>query len=835
MDLKKLFPFELDEFQKKAIEGLYESKNVLVTAHTGSGKTIPAEFAIAYFKSLGKKVIYTSPIKSLSNQKYYDFKYKFQEFDISVGIYTGDIKFNPNADCLIMTTEILRNLLYNSNYLNLKKNIFDEEIQLDINNDVACIIFDEVHYINDPQRGKVWEECFMLIPDTIQLLMLSATIDDEQTFIDWITEIKSRETILCSTKKRVVPLTHYLFLHANDQKKIKTNEDVVLDETCNKLNVLLDENKVFNTKLFYNWKNIYRNWKKLTGNQQHTRDISITKKMAPLISHLKHKNLFPAIFFLLSRKKCGNIFYTNYETLTSPEEQTHIEKLIFKYINLLHPDVKKAIIENPEYEKNKEKWIKGYAMHHSGLIPIFKEIIELLFADGYIKLLIATETFAVGVNAPCKTVIFGSISKYNQFTNSFRMLKSHEYLQMAGRAGRRGKDKIGNVILFGNCIEPESELDFKNMFLGSSLQIKSKFELNYKFILKCCENKKLDKVKFISKSLFNKEHSKYRKGLDLDYELQKEKYENKNKNLNELIEKFENKNKLEDYINYSNKLYGTQKIKQNQYKKMINFVNKCNEENKEYEILYNKKIELNKLYDCVEDLENNIKMSKSYLENQFGKVCYYLKEIELMSFDTFETIEKIKDYNLTIKGTLASQINECNELLLANCIYHKIFEDCSCEEIIYICSIFKEFKVEEEFKIYNPKKLTFLSNRCISKLYDISELVKYLGSLENNRQIENFDGSYWNIQLDLIPILYNWLQNKNIHECFEGKNIYVGNFVKSIMEIYNIIATIQICCDSLSNEDIEYKTKLKGQCEEILTSNLLVRDVAVMDSLYIRL
>jgi superfamily II RNA helicase len=406
---------------------------------------------------------------------------------------------------------------------------------------------------------------------------------------------------------------------------------------------------------------------------------------------------------------------------------------------------------------------------------------------------------------------------------------------MAGRAGRRGKDKIGNVILFGNCIEPETELDFKNMFLGSSLQIKSKFELNYKFILKCCENEKLDKVKFISKSLFNKEHTKYRKALDLNYKLQKEKYETKNKNLNQLIDKFENKNKLEDYITYCKKINGTFKIKQNQYRKMINFINKCNEENKEYEILYDKKIELENLLNEINKLKNDIEASKSYLENQFGKVCYYLKETKLMSFDKFESLDKIKDYHLTIKGTIASQINECNELLLANCIYHKIFKDCTCEEIIYICSILKEFKVDEEFKIYNPNKLTFLSHRCISKIYDLSDLVEYLASLEANKQIENFDGSYWNIQLDLIPILYKWVQNKSINECFEGKNIYIGNFVKSIMEIYNIIATIQVCCDSLSNDDIEYKTKLKSQCEEILTSNLLVRDVAVMDSLYIRL
>ena len=834
MDLQKLFPFELDIFQKKAIQGLYEDKNVLVTAHTGSGKTIPAEFAIAYFKSLGKKVIYTSPIKSLSNQKYYDFKYKFQQFDISVGIYTGDIKFNPNADCLIMTTEILRNLLYNSDYLNLKKNIFDEEIQLNIDDDVACIIFDEVHYINDPQRGKVWEECFMLIPDSIQLLMLSATIDDEQKFIDWITEIKSRETILCSTKKRVVPLTHYLFLYANDQKKTKTNEDIILDDNCNQLKVILDENKIFNTKLFYDWKKIYKNWKKLTGNQQHTRDISITKKMSPLISHLKHKNMFPAIFFLLSRKKCGNIFYCDYETLTTPEEQTHIEKLIFKYLNLLHSDVKKAIIDNPDFENNKTRWIKGYAMHHSGLIPIFKEMIELLFADGYIKFLIATETFAVGVNAPCKTVIFGSVSKYEPITNSFRMLKTHEYLQMAGRAGRRGKDKVGNVILFGNCIEPESELDFRNMFLGSSLQIKSKFELNYKFILKCCENEKLDKVKFISKSLFNKEHNKYKNGLLSQLKELQDKYDDKNNNLQILINKL-NIDNVTTYFEYKDKILSNQKIKQNQYKKLKQAIINLDEESKEYNNLYEKKIEIEETKKSINNMKDTIEASKSYIELQFGKVCNYLKNTGFMYFSKFETIDTIKDYNLTLKGSMASQINECNELLLSNCIYHKIFKDCSCEEIIYICSIFKEFKVDEEYKIYNPNNLTFLSNNCIGKLYDILELVQDLGSLEVKEQIENFDINYWNLQLDLIPILYHWFQNKSAQECFEKKQIYVGNYVKSLIEIYNIISTIQLCCDTLPNNDIEYKTKLKSQCEEILNSNLLIRDVAVMDSLYIRL
>ena len=203
------FPFSLSDFQKYAIQGIVEQQHVLVTAHTGSGKTLPAEFAIKYFTRQGKKVIYTSPIKALSNQKFYEFSKAFP--NISFGILTGDIKFNPEADVLIMTTEILQNTLYLQNYKNEKSNEL-LMFEMDMENDLGCVIFDEIHYINDKDRGKVWEETIMMLPQQIQMVMLSATIDKPEKFAKWCEEQKKTKNVyLASTNHRVVPLHHHLF------------------------------------------------------------------------------------------------------------------------------------------------------------------------------------------------------------------------------------------------------------------------------------------------------------------------------------------------------------------------------------------------------------------------------------------------------------------------------------------------------------------------------------------------------------------------------------------------------------------------------------------------
>ena len=217
------YPFKLSDFQKYSIEAIVTGHHSLVTAHTGSGKTLPAEFALEYFKSKGKKVVYTSPIKALSNQKYYEFTNKYP--DISFGLFTGDIKTNPCADVLIMTTEILMNYLFSLEQTSeLKK---DFEFELNINEELACVIFDEVHYINDEYRGQTWEQTILMLPQHIQMIMLSATIDSPEKFAKWCERgSQAKQVYLSSTYHRVVPLTHYGFLTTNEGvfKKIKDKE-----------------------------------------------------------------------------------------------------------------------------------------------------------------------------------------------------------------------------------------------------------------------------------------------------------------------------------------------------------------------------------------------------------------------------------------------------------------------------------------------------------------------------------------------------------------------------------------------------------------------------------
>jgi antiviral helicase SKI2 len=223
----KTFDFPLSDFQKHAIESIVTGNHTLVTAHTGSGKTLPAEFALQYFVGKGEKVIYTSPIKALSNQKYYEFTKKYPH--ISFGLLTGDIKINPMADVLIMTAEILMNYLFLNNNNQTPTTANSLQFQMDIQTELACVVMDEVHYINDPERGQVWEKTILMLPDNVQMIMLSATIDSPERFAQWCEDShpnSGKQVFLASTNHRVVPLTHYAYLTTSEAifKKIAVSK-----------------------------------------------------------------------------------------------------------------------------------------------------------------------------------------------------------------------------------------------------------------------------------------------------------------------------------------------------------------------------------------------------------------------------------------------------------------------------------------------------------------------------------------------------------------------------------------------------------------------------------
>jgi len=464
------FPFPLDEFQIRAIAAIDKGENVLVTAKTGSGKTLVGEYQIQRSLSKGKRVFYTTPIKSLTNQKFHDLK----KIHPSVGIMTGDIKFAPQSDIVILTTEILRNLLY-------KEGGATETLGITASlslKDVDAIVFDEVHYINDPARGKVWEECFILLPREIQLVLLSATIDKPERFADWLSDLKCIKTHVISTEYRVVPLFH----------KIGTELVMGNDGTFNR--------QVYDTHLrsLKNKKDDIRKHKEAVQRREDgqevverpTRETSFLQQMNDHIAMLQNENLLPALYFVFSRKNC--VHYANRVThdLIDSSQSAAVKHIVNFHLHR-YPELKTL----PQFHDLERLLYKGVAYHHSGLLPVLKEIVEILFGRGYIKLLFATETFAVGINMPTKTVVFTSYRKFDDLSNGMRMLRTDEYIQMAGRAGRRGKDDKG-IVYYLPDREPESAYDVEAMMTGKKATIMSQMDFGYEFILKALVSERLE-------------------------------------------------------------------------------------------------------------------------------------------------------------------------------------------------------------------------------------------------------------------------------------------------------------------------------------------------------
>uniref|UniRef100_W8B7G6 Helicase SKI2W n=1 Tax=Ceratitis capitata TaxID=7213 RepID=W8B7G6_CERCA len=450
------YPFELDVFQKQAILKLEERQYVFVAAHTSAGKTVVAEYAIALSQRDLTRTIYTSPIKALSNQKYRDFKKTFKD----VGLITGDLQIDPTASCLIMTTEILRSMLYCGS---------------EITRDLEYVIFDEVHYINNPERGHVWEEVIILLPDHVNIIMLSATVPNTMELADWVGSTKKRKVYVISTLKRPVPLMHYLYTGCGGKSK----DDIFLLVDAN--GKFLQENYV---KAVERKKEMQSKSKTGQGGSGPPAKNFVSAKQDQnmwigLIDFLKRNNKMPVVAFTLSRNRCDiNLQALQSVDLNTAREKGSVQKFFQQCLQKLKPPDRQL----PQVLTMKDSLERGIGVHHSGILPILKEIVEMLFQSGLVKLLFATETFAMGVNMPARTVIFDSHRKYDGM--EVRNLKPGEYIQMAGRAGRRGHDENGTVILLCKAQVPPA-MDLRSMILGQPEKLQSQFILRYAVILTC--------------------------------------------------------------------------------------------------------------------------------------------------------------------------------------------------------------------------------------------------------------------------------------------------------------------------------------------------------------
>jgi len=794
------FPYELSNFQKYAIESIVEGNHVLVTAHTGSGKTLPAEFAIEYFVSKGKKVIYTSPIKALSNQKFYEFTKKFPH--ISFGILTGDIKSNPEADVLIMTTEILQNTLYKKNAMSSTTSQVSvpslpltTTFDMDLNNELACVIFDEVHYINDPDRGKVWEETIMMLPRHVQMVMLSATLDKPEKFADWCENRGETQTqqeqqthqhklvYLTSTNHRVVPLTHYTFMTTTSAifKLIKDKElEKEIKAHTNKIIPIQSPTGTFNEQLYHKNKKIttlFEN-KNVRVKRMHVLN-QVTKYM---VEH----NMLPALCFVLSRKQleiCAKEITTNLledDSKVSYTIKRECESIIRKLPNY------EEYLNLPEYINIVYLLEKGIAIHHAGIMPVLREMIELLYSKGYIKLLFATETFAVGINMPTKSVIFTDINKFDG--NGMRMLYSHEYTQMAGRAGRRGIDTVGNVIHLTNLFKNVELNHYRSTMKGRPQTLSSKFKISYNLLFNLIETGEQQFLKYIKRSMIQEDVVRVDKFLtdkltELEIDISK---------LNTRLDTTQTPRCI---LEEQRNLLITKPTSTNKKRKQIERDIQDNLD--AFRNIQNDMKILDEYYDCKQhynDTKTELHANNKFLENNVGII------LKLLQVDGF--ISKPDDpqsYNLTEKGCIASGLREVHCLAFANFIDRKLYEGLSGKQLCGVLSCFTNISINEDYKSYNVDS------------YDVSvnNTIKYLKSnyedyLKKEELYQINTGVEYMMHYDLVDYVMKWYDCENTEECKSlletmllEKEIFLGEFVKALLKINNITSELERIAENM--------------------------------------
>ncbi len=423
-----LFPFDLDEFQYQAIAALDANRSVVVCAPTGSGKTLIGEYAIYRALSRGRRVFYTTPLKALSNQKLRDFRNRFG--NNMVGLLTGDVSVNREAPILVMTTEIFRNMLYGTPIGEVGTSLVG----------VETVVLDECHYMNDRQRGTVWEESIIYCPPDIQLVALSATVANSQQLTDWIGRVHG-STELIYSDFRPVPLRFHF---------------------CNPKGLfpLLDSSKVkVNPRLVSGKK------KQEKGKRQEGPSLGY------VLSQMWQRDMLPAIYFIFSRRGCDQaVADLGPVTLVNPQEAAQLKQLIDNFL-VRNPEAGRAGQVEPLY--------RGIAAHHAGILPAWKGLVEELFQMGLVKVVFATETLAAGINMPARTTVISTLSKRTD--RGHRLLTASEFLQMAGRAGRRGMDELGHVVTLQTPFEGVKEAGY--LATATADPLVSQFTPSYGMVL----------------------------------------------------------------------------------------------------------------------------------------------------------------------------------------------------------------------------------------------------------------------------------------------------------------------------------------------------------------
>ena len=827
---KSPLPYPLDPFQQYALEAIHKQNNVFICAKTGSGKTAVAELGIYRAldnnkrvapeepnssgasclpsPGLGKRVFYTTPIKSLSNQKFSDLTKQFPH--VSVGIMTGDIKFQPDAQILVMTTEILRNLLYKQG---TKTASLGLTASLSLDN-LGLVIFDECHYINDPDRGKVWEETMILIPPTVQLILLSATVEKPAIFAQWLGQLKKVPIYCIETQYRIVPLTHAIINPTTDEFQTTLTagselfQDKIYRDYLTQLKAIKDGHAQFKEKVHN---------KILSGEKGAVEGKIRPKTFVHQLNHtlqlLLNRGQLPALFFVFSRKGCESLASKVEHNFLDTNESSQVLHTMNYH---LHP-FKESLESLPQYHQIRDLLLKGIAYHHSGLLPLLKEIIEILFTKGLVKLLFATETFAVGLNMPTKTVVFTGLSKYDDLTKGQRLLRTDEYTQMAGRAGRRGKDKEG-LVLYLPERDPVSVYELQQIMKGSKQPVLSRMDFGYDFLLKTLNAGNTSWLQLMEQSYWFQQRQAQLQQNEKEATAIQAKITTVSNCLSpELIAICEEKKARVDAI---------RDAKGNKFKKLQQEFNAWSAAT-----LQTSQVQAALLnYQSLQDLQAELRSAanyNAYLKDHasgmeptvaFLRNAGYLKE-------SLSPLTALSQADLTLRGTLATEINEGHPLLMTELFLSKAAHGLTGPELAALLSVFLED--------FDKDAAYSLATIDVSKeIKDIMRLInadaKRLSDIEYELGASKSEDD-WNLSLQWAELVYRWLTEQGVHiaTLCQDYGTFEGNLVRGFLKLTNLLDEWSSIATFCENAD---------QLEKITTTKaLLVRGLVQPTSLYLKL
>jgi len=812
--------YELDPFQKHAVLGIHAGDHVFVTAKTGSGKTFVGEYLIAYWLARGKRVFYTTPIKSLSNQKYHDLKKLFPM--ASVGILTGDIKMCPDAQIVVMTAEILRNLFY-------KRGTATEGVGLTSAvslEGVAGVVMDEVHYIQDPDRGHVWEESLILAPREIQMTLLSATLPSAASLAGWLADLHQRRTWLLSTTYRIVPLVHGLLESSGSSWKVKPVLDTKGAWIGDAYTGWLRDRKATADAAAAYKKQVEarRDGYAVPGLKVKVEDP--IARLLRTVAWLKETSNLPALFFVFSRKECERYAGLMSGSLIDTSDAAAATHIIDFHLSRHRSTLEKS----PQYHRIRDLLIRGVAFHHSGLQPLLKEIVEILFTRGYVKVLFATETFSVGLNMPTKTVVFLELEKWSDGSAGKRVLRPDEYIQMAGRAGRRGLDTQG-LVLYEPMRNPVDVSELKGLLTGALPALQSRMRFHYDFIMKHALT--AGKIKIAEQSYWAVQQQATRVSLGKELEVLQVRLDAAARGLTPVQQAtLAARAQLEQEIRHS--VNAKRKKAQQELNKWM-----AENDSKDMGILQKRYDEL-----CVIQREHRILSANiadwdaaPLLALEPLEAC--LLEWGFLGSPTLESLaadsavtplgmtatDACAEHNtmatVTPLGMTATETNEGHIILMPLLAASGRTADLTADEIACVLAVFlREGNSEDEPSIYSAGLRT--------EVTDVLGWIDYRSSecqrTEDRHKVHS-PADFWSISTTWVCIVSRWLAGAGLTEIASEFGLFEGNVQRALMRVANLleewgaIATLR--------RDLATLEKLAGL--------QFLRGEVVIDSLYLRI